>query len=150
MPGTYVKQRVHLIWSVKLRRPWLDRPWRSRLFACIGGVVKREGGTLLCAGGGPDHVHLYLEFPATLSLSSLVNVIKTHSSRWIHQTYPHRTDFHWQAGYAAFSVNPKDDGALQDYIRHQEYHHRERSFADEYVSLLAQHRIPYDPRFLHD
>jgi REP element-mobilizing transposase RayT len=148
MVGTYVRQRIHLVWGTRQRRPWLDRPWRTRLFARVGAVIRGEGGMLLCAGGGPDHLHLYLEFPASVALSGLVNVIKSSSSRWIHQTYAHRHDFHWQSGYAAISVNPKDDRALQDYIRNQEYFHRERSFADEYVAILNEHRISYDPRGL--
>ncbi len=144
MSGTYVRQRVHLLWTTRERRPWLDPAWRPRLFGHIAAVAKAKGGRLCCAGAARDHLHLYLEYPATLTLAELVNAIKTSSSRWIHESFPHRRDFRWQGGYAAFSVNPREDRALQDYIRNQEFHHRKTSFTDEYTALLEGHRIPYD------
>lgn len=150
MPDTYVKQRVHLVWSTRNRQPWLDTAWRTRLYAYTSQVVRTLGGTLFCAGGMRDHLHLYLEYPATLALAAVVNTIKTNSSRWIHQTFPHRSDFHWQVGYAAFSVNPQNDGALQSYIRNQEQHHREADFPAEYLALLRAHGVRYDDRHVLD
>ena len=150
MSITFVRQRIHLVWGTKLRQPWLDPPWRPRLFGYIGGIVQKEGGRLLSAGASRDHLHLYVEFPATLALAALVNTIKSTSSRWIHQNFPHRREFHWQAGYAAFSVNPQDDRKLQEYIRGQELHHRQVSFPDEFLALLDGHGIVYDKRSAQD
>jgi putative transposase len=138
---TYLSLRVHLVWTTKNRRPWLDPQWRSRLFACTSDVVDRRGGKLLCAGGTRDHVHLYIEPPGTLALCELVTIIKTATSKWIHERIPHRGDFRWQHGYAAFSVTPYQDEHLRDYIRHQELHHRDQQFTHEYQSLLDTHGV---------
>jgi putative transposase len=145
MSNTHLSLRVHLVWATKDRRPWLDPEWRSRLFACAAAVVDRRGGKLLCAGGTRDHVHLYLEPPSTLALSDLVNSIKTTTSKWIHDTFPHRHSFRWQHGYGAFSVTSFEDGHLRSYIQNQETHHRENRFAREYLGLLAKHGVSYDP-----
>lgn len=142
---THLSLRVHLVWATKDRRSWLDPEWRSRLFACAAAVIERRDGRLLCAGGTRDHVHLYVEPPSTLALSDLVNSIKTTTSKWIHETFPHRREFRWQHGYGAFSVTPFDDGRLRDYIRNQEAHHRENRFAGEYLGLLVRHGVAYDP-----
>src|SRR3954454_24167169 len=84
MADTYLSLRVHLVWTTKNRRPWLDPQWRSRLFACTSDVVDSRGGKLLCAGGTRDHVHLYIEPPCTLALCELVAIIKTTTAKWIH------------------------------------------------------------------
>lgn len=138
---TYLSLRVHLVWATKNREPWLDPEWRARLFACTSAVVERRGGKLLCAGGTRDHIHLYVEPPSTLALADLVNSIKTTTSKWIHDTMPHRRLFKWQHGYGAFSVTPYQDAHLRDYIKHQETHHRENRFGREYQTLLVQHGI---------
>jgi putative transposase len=144
MSNTHLSLRVHLVWATKDRKPWLDPEWRSRLFACAATILERKGGRLLCAGGVRDHVHLYVEPPATITIAELVGVVKCNTARWIHQTFPHRRDFKWQHGYGAFTVSGTDDAALRDYIRYQEQHHRERPFTGEYLSLLDRHGIAYD------
>ena len=150
MVDTYLSLRLHLVWATKNRRPWLDPQWRGRLFACVGQIVERKGGRLLCAGGVRDHVHLYLEPPGTVTVSELVSTIKTNTTRWIHQTFPHRKDFKWQHGYGAFTVTGFNDDALRDYIRNQETHHREQAFTGEYLDLLDRHGVTYDPAHVLD
>ena len=144
MNQTYLSLRVHLVWSTHHRKPWLDPSWRPRLFACAATIIGRKGGKLLCAGGVRDHVHLYVEAPATITISELAGSIKSNTARWIHQTFPHRRDFKWQHGYGAFTVSGVDDASLRDYIRNQEAHHRHRPFTGEYLSLLDKHGIEYD------
>ena len=146
MPGHYAAVRVHLVWATKHRVPLLDPSWRSRLFGHMSTVVARQGGTLLCAGGIRDHVHLYVECPTSKSIGELTRALKANSSRWIRSTIPDRRGFEWQTGYAAFSVNPADDRELRAYIRSQELHHRERDFRDEYTALLIGHGIEFDAR----
>lgn len=144
MSNTHLSLRIHLVWATKNRRPWLDPEWRPRLFACAATIITRKGGRLLSAGGVRDHVHLYVEPAATISIAELVGAIKSHTARWIQQTFPHRREFRWQHGYGAFTVSGPDDTALRDYIRNQEQHHRERAFTGEYLSLLEIHGIEYD------
>jgi putative transposase len=148
--GTYAKVRVHLIWSTRGRRPWLDPEWRGRLFARMSVLVEAERARLLCAGATRDHLHLYLEVPTTRSVAELVQILKAGSCRWIRQSFRHRVAFDWQAGYAVFSVSPDNDEHVMDYIRHQEHRHRDRDFAGEYVALLERHGLPYDLRTVLD
>ena len=150
MARTYARVRVHLVWGTRARRPWLDPEWRGRLFARISTILEAERARLLCAGATRDHLHLYLEVPATRTGAELVQIIKAGAGRWIRHSFPHRAGFEWQRGYAAFSVTPQNDERLMDYIRHQEHRHRERDFAGEYVSLLEQHGLSYDLRTVLD
>lgn len=141
MGDTYLSLRLHLVWATKRRQPWLDPAWRPRLFAYTAGVIATEGGRLLCAGGIRDHIHLYVEPPATAGLADLVRVIKTNTSRWIRREIPSCSDFAWQHGYAAFTASSHDDRRLKDYVRSQEVHHREVSFPSEYEAILGQHGL---------
>ena len=150
MADTYLSLRVHLVWATLNRRPWLDPEWRSRLYACAATAVARRSGELLCAGGTRDHVHLYLEPPSTVALADLVAGIKGATSKWIHETFPHRQGFRWQHGYGAFSVTPFEDAYIRDYIRNQEMHHRQERFSSEYTSLLERHGVLFDPAQVAD
>jgi putative transposase len=144
MSQTHLALRVHLVWATRRRRPMLDPEWRPRLFACVDTIAARKAARLLCAGGVRDHLHLYVELPATVTVAGLVGAIKADTTRWIHQTFAHRRDFAWQGGYAAFTATAQDDAPLRDYIRNQETHHRERPFTTEYIALLEQHGLSYD------
>lgn len=141
---TYLSLRVHLVWATKDRRPWLDPEWRSRLFACAATIITRKGCRLLCAGAVTDHVHLYVEISATITIAKLVNTIKSNTARWIHHSFPHRRDFRWQHGYGAFSISASNDASLRDYIRSQARRHGEKPAPDEYQSLLDRHGIEYE------
>jgi putative transposase len=43
MPHTYTSVLVHLIFSTKDRRPYLEAEVRPRLFAYMGGILREEG-----------------------------------------------------------------------------------------------------------
>jgi putative transposase len=150
MADPYLSLRVHLVWATKNRRPWLDPEWRPRLYACAAAVIARRSGELFTAGGTRDHLHLYLEPPITVALAELVTTIKTSTSKWIHDSFPHRRDFRWQHGYGAFSVTPFDDAYIRDYIRNQDLHHKDHRFAGEYRDILNRHGVTYDPAHISD
>lgn len=140
---TYLSLRVHLVWATKDRRPWLDPEWRSRLFACAATTLTRNGGKLLCAGSVKDHLHLYVEISATITIAKLVSTLKSNTARWIQHSFPHRRDFRWQHGYGAFTISASDDASLRDYIRNQERRCGEKPLADEYQTLMDRHGIEY-------
>ena len=73
MAGIYAKLRIHLVWSTRGRRPWLDREWHGRLFARSDVLAASLGARLVSAGAGRDHLHLYVELPAALALAPLVD-----------------------------------------------------------------------------
>ena len=56
--------------------------------------------------------------------------------------------FAWQDGYGAFTVSESQLDAVQDYIRRQAEHHRNKTFAEEYRAFLQRHRIEFDERYL--
>ena len=105
MAGKHPSLLVHFVWSTSGREPWISPTWEGELYKFIGGILRNKKAKLLEAGGMSDHIHLYTSLPSTVSLAEMVNVIKSNSSRWIHEEIPHRRGFAWQEGYGAFSVS---------------------------------------------
>ncbi len=137
---------VHVIFSTKDRRPDLTPELADRLFAYMGGIIRERKVIPLIINGPADHVHLLVSMPATESIAELVRVLKTNSSRWVHEQFPARRGFGWQTGYAAFTVSGSRREAVRNYIAVQQEHHRRVSFQDEFVSFLRKHGMDWDSR----
>ena len=148
MANTYTSLHCHVIFSTKNREPWLTEPIRKRLWPYLGGIARENQMKALEVGGVSDHVHILVSIPPTLAVAKAVQLIKGGSSHWIKETFPNTATFSWQDGYGAFSVSESQLEAVAEYIRHQEEHHRTKSFTEEYRAFLARHQIEYDERFL--
>jgi putative transposase len=148
MAGKYLCVNLHMIWSTKGRKSQIDLQWHHRLHAFMASVARFRGAKLIEANSRPDHVHLYVSMPSTITIADLVNALKANSTRW--QTFSNRRWFSWQEGYAAFSVSRSQEQAVIEYIRNQDEHHKKRGFEEELLELLDRHGIAYDPRYLFD
>ena len=95
-------------------------------------------------------MHVLTRVPAKRSIADLVCLIKTNSSRWVHERWPEHRDFAWQTGYGAFSVSESGVDAVKDYIAHQQEHHKKQSFQDEFRAFLRKNKITFDERYLWD
>jgi putative transposase len=145
---SYTALLVHIVFSTKNRLPSLSPELASRLFPYIGGIVKERKGVPLIINGPADHLHLLLSVPATESIADLLRVLKTNSSRWVHEQFPAHRRFGWQTGYAAFTVSTSNLEHVRDYIATQEEHHRKVSFREELIAFLRKHGLAYDEREL--
>lgn len=148
MPQSYVCLPIHVVFSTKNRAPFLQPEWEDRLYQYIGGILREEKCVLLAAGGMPDHVHLLVSWSKERSVADVLGVIKTNSSKWIHEAIPDQTDFPWQTGYGAFAVSQSNGGQVKTYIANQKEHHRKMSFKEEFIALLKKHGIPFDERYV--
>lgn len=148
MPHSFVSLLVHAIFSTKNRMPDLSPELADRLFPYMGGIVRERKGVPLIINGPADHVHLLMSLPATESIAELLRVVKTNSSRWVHEHFPVQKQFAWQAGYAAFSVSGSRAAEVTAYISAQQEHHRRVSFQEEFLTFLRKSGIAYDARDL--
>lgn len=148
MPSSYTCLHYHVIFGTKDRRPSITDDIRSRLYDYMGGILAREKGILLAAGGMPDHVHLLASLSAQSAVSDILRVVKTNSSKWIHETFSDHRGFGWQDGYGAFTVSPSNLSRVKRYIAEQEEHHRRVTFQEEFIAFLKRHGIPYDERYI--
>jgi REP element-mobilizing transposase RayT len=150
MPHSYTHLLSHVIFSTKGRVPGLDAKLRERLFPYMGGIICELGGDALVVNGTMDHIHLLILLPPTRAVADAMRVLKTNSSRWIHETWASRRGFAWQTGYGAFSVSRSGTEEIRRYIENQEEHHRRMTFEEELVALLERHGLAYDEHYLGD
>ena len=148
MAHTFTHLLVHFIFSTKDRQPYLDAATRPRVFAYMGGILKELGGTPVLINGPADHVHALAHVPPTLAMSGLMRVLKTNSSRWVHEQFPHLKAFAWQTGYGAFGVSRSNADEVERYIAGQEEHHRHVTVQEEFEAFLKRHGVAYDPRYV--
>ena len=123
----------HLVWTPKRRRPVL-----------VGRVASRVGEMLVEFGGeyditvelihvGEDHVHLYVSFPPRLSISRVVNILKSMSAIQVFREFPDlrlrmASGKLWEEGYFVRTVG---SGVDESMVRHYiERHEEESDFID--------------------
>ena len=150
MANTFSCLSVHCVFSTKARVPMLNPDIRERLWPYMGGIAKQNGLHAKCIGGVADHVHLLLSLPTTIGGAKAIQLIKSGSSAWIHQTFGELRTFSWQQGYGAFSVSISQVPQTVHYIEHQLEHHRTRTFQEEYLAFLKTHGINFDAKYLWD
>jgi REP element-mobilizing transposase RayT len=108
----------------------------------MGGVARENGIPVLAIGGAVDHVHLLLSLPRTISVAKAVQLVKSGSSKWLHETEPGFRNFAWQEGYGAFSIGVSQREKTIKYIETQSQHHKAMSFGDEMNKFLRAHGVP--------
>jgi len=148
MPQSFTCLHYHVIFGTKQRRPVITPDLRPRLYDYLGALVRSEGGVLLAAGGISDHVHLLMRLGSHRAIVDVLRVVKTNSSKWVHDTFPAAAGFGWQTGYAAFAVSYSNIEAVKEYIARQEEHHRAVTFQDEFRAFLRKHALEFDERYL--
>lgn len=148
MAHTFSSLLVHVVFSTQDRQPLIDAELRPRLFAYMGGIVRELGAVPMAINGMDDHVHALVTVPATRAMADLMRVLKTNSSRWVHEQWPQRRSFAWQTGYGAFSVSKSNVPEVERYIASQEEHHRHVSFQEEFLAFLRRHGIPFEERYV--
>lgn len=150
MARTYTKLFYHLVFSTKNRETWITASIEADLHKYIAGIIRHIDGTSLEINGMPDHVHILTILPPKLALSDVLRTIKANSSKWIHDTDVKFAAFNWQDGYSAFTVSKSQVDSVQQYIRDQKSHHRDRGYKAELIGLLQKHDIDYDEQYLWD
>src|ERR1043165_1027485 len=98
---------------------YLADAWRDELFHILGGTANNLDCQSLIVGGVADHVHMLFQLGRTITIADAVGKIKSASSAWTNQTRGLSVEFHWQAGYGAFSVSQSNIEAVREYILKQ-------------------------------
>jgi len=150
MPQSLSLVVIHVIFSTKERHPFLDDGTRPKLHAYLATVARNAGCECYRAGGVADHVHLAIRLSRTLTIASLVENLKTSSSKWLKTESPALKAFAWQRGYGCFSVGPSDLDSLCAYIDNQAEHHRTRTFQEEFRMFLKKYGVEYDEAYVWD
>ena len=117
------------------------------LYSYINGFCNKSEVQLIRLGGMPDHLHMLVKLPTSLSVSVFVQQLKIATSKMLYQDdhFPYFDG--WQNGYSAFTYAYKDLPTIINYIKCQKEHHKVVSFRDEYRRILIENGISPDEPF---
>jgi REP element-mobilizing transposase RayT len=148
---SYTTSFYHIVFRTYRSEPSIPVEHERELYAYIYGIAKNLHCQTYRIGGMPDHIHIFVSLPSSLSLASFMQRVKTDTSKWM-KGNSHFPDFRgWGREYAGFSYNLEDKDKVVGYIMRQKEHHRRRSFAEEYRAFLQENGITIDERyFLRD
>jgi putative transposase len=115
---------VHLIFVTKYRRKIFDGDALERLSAHFSRVAMDFGATVVECSGERNHVHLLVEYPPKVSISSLVRSMKGVSSRMLRQERPDIVQHYWKEmlwspSYFAASCGGAPLSIIRQYVEQQ-------------------------------
>jgi REP element-mobilizing transposase RayT len=148
MPNTYTQIHVHFVFAVKYRAAVISSEWKESLHQYVTGIFHENKHKMLQINSMPDHVHIFIGMRPHQSISSLIQNVKTESSKWIkaHKFCSH--PFAWQEGYGAFSYAKSQVDDVIHYIQNQEIHHRKETFLQEYKKFLNAFEVEWDEQYV--
>ena len=137
----------HIMFHTKYNAMAIDIENERILYSYINGFCNNYGVKLIRLGGMPDHIHMLVNMPTTVSVSDFVKQLKVATSKMLYQDghFPYFEG--WQNGYSAFTYAFKDIDMIINYIKGQKEHHKVFSFRDEYRKILIENGISPDEPF---
>jgi REP element-mobilizing transposase RayT len=121
--------------------------WKERLHQYVTGIFQNNQHKMLQINSRPDHIHTLVGFRPHQSISSIVQNVKTESTKWIKEQN-FSSFFAWQEGYGAFSCSKSHVPNVIRYIQNQEEHQRKQSFLEEYRIFLKAFEIDFDEQYI--
>ena len=115
---------VHLVFVTKYRRNVLTEAAHETLRAIFAHICQEFEARLVEANGEDDHVHLLVEYPPKVALSTLVNSLKGVSSRRLRQQHGEIAARYyqgvlWSSSYFAASCGGAPLSIIRQYIEDQ-------------------------------
>jgi putative transposase len=147
MANTYTQLHIQFVFAVKYRRALIENAWKQELHKYITGIIQQNQHKMLQINSVPDHIHIFAGMRPHQSISSLMQNVKTESSKWIKEK-GFATNFAWQDGYGAFSYCKRHVPDIIRYIQNQEAHHSKETFLDEYRRLLREFEIDFAEQYI--
>ena len=132
MSHSVSKLSVHLVWVTKYRYHVLQGDIQQRTRDLIIQICNIENVQILKGVVSKDHVHIHVEYPPSLSVSTLVKKLKGRTSRILQVEFPalkkkYWGQHFWGVGYGAWSTGQITDEMVQEYLEH----HRDKPNTDK-------------------
>ncbi len=95
-------------------------------------------------------IHIFFELNPDTSLSKVLEIVKSNSSKWINTNRFTQGHFEWQRGYSGFTYSKSQRNNVIQYIINQDNHHKTKSFKEEYLDILKKFELEYDDRYIFE
>lgn len=148
MSHHFVQQLIHVMWATRNQEFTLTDSIRKELYAYLSTVIKSKEGYLLLADGSQDHVHCLISMPPVMSLSNMMQLIKSFTSKWLKTKSEIHPNFSWQDGYAAISLQDDRKGSVFSYIKNDVQRHCTMNYRDELTKILTMQNMSFNEKYL--
>jgi putative transposase len=146
--SAYTQILYQLVFSTKRRENTLTSEHQELLYRYIWGILKKQKCYLYRINGTENHIHIITDIHPTVALSSLIKNIKLASSSFIKKENIFPEFKGWQEKYGAFTYSYSEKNKLIEYVKNQKEHHRVITFEEEFVSLLKEHGVGFNEKYL--
>jgi putative transposase len=146
--STYTQILYQVVFGTKQRKKVMKEEDRDRLFRYINGILAEKKCHVYRINGVEDHLHIVTHILPKLALSDVIKDIKLASNDFIKQENLFDNFPGWQIGYGAFTYSIKEKDRLIEYVKSQKEHHRKITFRNEYRTLLKEHEIEFEEKYL--
>ncbi|MBS4059844.1 MAG: IS200/IS605 family transposase [Bacteroidetes bacterium] len=146
--GAYTQILYQIVFSTKDRTKSMIPSGQESLYKFITNILKNKNCHIYQINGVEDHLHIITHLHPKIALSDLIKDIKIASSIFIkaENLFP---DFKgWQDKYGAFTYAYSSKDNLIEYVKNQKEHHRKTTFKEEFLSLLDEHDVRFDEKYL--
>ena len=123
--GSHTVSRLtcHIVWSTKYRYKVLTGDIKERCRDLLIQICEAENIEILKGVISSDHVHMHIEYPPKLDISTIVKQMKGRTSRKIQQEFPklkkrYWGNHFWGTGYGAWSTGNITDEMVNEYLEH--------------------------------
>ena len=115
--------KYHIVFAPKYRRQVIYGKIREDICEILSSLCKRKGVEIIEAERYPDHIHMFVRIPPSISISSFMGYLKGKSSLMIFERhanlkYKYGNRHFWCRGYYVDSVG-KNAKKIEEYIRNQ-------------------------------
>jgi len=116
---------VHIVWVTKYRYHVLKEEVQQRTRDLIVQICNSENVEILKGVVSKDHGHIHIEYPPSLSVSTLVKRMKGRTSRILQVEFPQLKKRYWgrhfwAVDYGAWSTGNISDKRVQEYLEHHQ------------------------------
>ena len=115
--------KYHIVFAPKYRRKVFYQEKRLAIGKILRQLCEWKGVNIIEAEVCPDHVHMLVEIPTKISVSSFMGYLKGKSATMIYEQfgdlkYKYRNREFWCKGYYVDTVG-KNEARITEYVRNQ-------------------------------
>ena len=115
--------KYHIVFAPKYRRKVFYREKREAIGKILRQLCEWKGVKIIEAEACPDHIHLFVEIPPKMAVSTFMGYLKGKSSTMLYEQfgelkYKFRNREFWCRGYYVDTVG-KNESRIAEYIKNQ-------------------------------
>ena len=85
MANTYTQLHIQFIFAVQYRAALIEASWKESLHKYVTGIFQKNKHKMLQLNSVSDHIHILIGLHTEQSISSIIQNVKSESSKWINK-----------------------------------------------------------------